>query len=535
MKKTRFTAIAAASLLAACLTVPMVASVPACAAASANTVTITGEIGDSHTYTVYQIFTGEVVSGELQKITFAGSNFSDFLSALKSDSTLGSDFTSASSEAAVAHILSGYTNDNASKAKAFAKFVASHSDLVKTIDTTYDSSTKSISLTADGYYLIVDNGSTATGAATSSYLLAQYDASAGAEIEVKSAAPTVDKQVQDETADAEEGATSGWGETADHAINETFQFKLTATIPADTDLDDYSTYKVVFNDTLSTGVTFESIESVTVGNTTVSVKSDTNTNGYDATTPSNGNWTLTINDITKYLGENNKLSAGTTVTVIYNAHLNGNAIVSKASTDASGTDDTNNNTVYLEYSNNPNSTGTGTTTTDTVWVFTYGVDNTKYKDSVATGNELAGAKFELYKGDTKVSLIKDGNNYRPTIGDEEGVKMESASDGTFNIIGLDAGTYTLKETDTPTGYNTCADITITIGATHSETTDGTKAIMALTDSTANMSNNIVNVSGSTLPSTGGMGTKLFYIGGGCMVGLAGIFLITKKRMGKKDN
>lgn len=129
-------------------------------------------------------------------------------------------------------------------------------------------------------------------------------------------------------------------------------------------------------------------------------------------------------------------------------------------------------------------------------------------------------------------MIYDANKaaYRPIGEGETGVEMKSAANGVFNIIGLYAGTYTLKETTTPDGYNKCEDIAITISATHKENANKTSADLTLTET--NGDNDIINNSGSTLPSTGGIGTTLFYLGGGCMVAVAGILLITKKRINK---
>ena len=111
------------------------------------------------------------------------------------------------------------------------------------------------------------------------------------------------------------------------------------------------------------------------------------------------------------------------VEVVYNAHLNENAIVSKSDVTDGDKDHVNNNKVYLEYSNNPDSTGTGTSQTgktpeDYVWAFTYGVDNTKYKNEALAGNELQNAGFRLYDaaGTTEIGLIFDTtkNAYRPS-------------------------------------------------------------------------------------------------------------------------
>ena len=138
----------------------------------------------------------------------------------------------------------------------------------------------------------------------------------------------------------------------------------------------------------------------------------------------------------------------------------------------------------------------------------------------------------MYKGENEVKLIKDNelDAYRPVKGEEVGEEMFSASGtGKFNIVGLDAGTYTLLETTTPSGYNTCEPITVIISATHTEKKEGTDATTDLTNS-KNMNNKVVNKKGSTLPSTGGMGTTIFYVVGSILVLGAAILLITKKRM-----
>ena len=104
--------------------------------------------------------------------------------------------------------------------------------------------------------------------------------------------------------------------------------------------------------------------------------------------------------------------------------------------------------------------------------------------------------------------------------------MKSATDGTFNVKGLDAGTYYLKETSTPTGFNTCPVTTVTIEANH------TGNQVTLSD-TSKLSYDIINKQGTTLPSTGGMGTTLFYVIGGGLMVAAIVLLVTKKRMENK--
>ena len=120
--------------------------------------------------------------------------------------------------------------------------------------------------------------------------------------------------------------------------------------------------------------------------------------------------------------------------------------------------------------------------------------------------------------------------------------------GIFKFIGLDDGKYTLRETTTPTGYNTMADLTLTIGATTANNqvwsgtaSDALSAIKLTMNSTnidgdvdkGNVEGSIINQKGSSLPSTGGIGTTMFYVGGGVLVAGAGVLLITKKRA-KKD-
>ena len=357
----------------------------------------------------------------------------------------------------------------------------------------------------------------------------------------KSAEPTVDKQVYDNNDGVQVGDNNGWGETADHMINKTFQFKLTATLATDVDYAQYPEYKVIFTDTMSKGITYESIDSIEVDGIPVQLGEDIRTTAVEGL-KTEGNqesvtWTITFDDLKKIDGVN--LVDGAVIEVIYNAHLNDEALVNNES----GTT-TNKNGVYLQYSNNPNASGEedveelGKTSTDYVWVFTYDVENTKYSDKVDPANILAGAGFTLYDGETAIQLYeKDGEFFvydadNAPAGVEVLTEITSQKDGTFNINGLDAGTYTLKETTVPTGYNKCEDITIVISATHSEDEDANSATTTLTKATKGMHNDIVNKNGTTLPETGGIGTTMFYVIGAILVVGAAVVMITKKRMSR---
>lgn len=498
-----------ASLL---LAMVMVLSMTITAFAEGTTYSITiNNSAEGHTYEAYQIFTGDLSKDTLSNIVW-GSGVSD------------TGKTALGDAAAKAETLK--TEDDA---KTFAKAVAPYLTTSAGSANTVTDGKYVISGLAAGYYLVKDKDSSLADKddAYTSYIL---KVAGDTTVFPKSAKPTVDKQVHDETADAEAEATDGWGESADHAINESFQFKLIANLPADTNFNAYEKYKVVFNDTMSEGVTFESIASVTVDGVPLTSEQ------YTATATdgqAGGSWTLTITDIKSIDGVN--LTNGADIVVIYNAHLNENAQVNHES----GTT-TNQNKVYLQYSNNPNASGEGDnelgkTPEDIVWVFTYEVDNTKV-DATNSINKtpLAGAGFRLYDstGTTEIGLIYDStiSAYRPVKSGETAVEMTSAdSTGVFNIKGLDAGTYVLKETTVPSGYNKCADTTVVINATHVEDASGSSATTTLS-SDSNVTNTIENKQGSTLPETGGMGTTIFYVIGAILVIGAGVVLITRKRM-----
>lgn len=501
----------------------------AMAAEGTHTVTIS-PAKSGHTYEAYQIFTGNLgTDGSLGNVVWGSGIDQSKLAAEGTDALIKNK-----DAATVSQNLAAKSSDP-TEAKAYATAFSgvlstTHTDSSDFVSTGVGSYT--ISGLSDGYYLIQDKAGTLNekNDAYTSFILKII----GADVTVapKSTQPTVDKKIQDETGDAEAGATEGWGNTADHDINESFQFKLDATIPAEANLADYKTYKVKFNDTMSKGVTFESIGSVTVnGNDGTAAKSWTLTGtDYDATTPATAedgtqSWSLTIDDVIAKC-EGIKIAQGFTVEVIYNAHLNEKATVN----DASGSTD-NENSVNLEYSNNPNAEGLGKTEDKTVYAFTFGITNKKVIDSV-DGDALAGAGFKLYTDEgctQEYKLVKDDTlgAYRPAKADETAVEMQSATDGTFPIKGLDAGTYYLKETTTPKGYTTAAVKTIKIDATHSINESGKPQVTLSSDST--LDNKIVDKKGSTLPSTGGMGTVLLYVAGIAVFVLAGATLVMALR------
>lgn len=472
--------------------------------------------GENHTYQVYQIFTGEMSTNEAKE---------KVLSNIKWGKN-GTGKTGDAVETSILTALESATGSDTKKLEVIKSYVNWKTDVFATLnhENSYAANVPA------GYYLVKDKDNTLNEKDEAYTTFLVNVVGADVELTPKSAKPSVDKFVQDEAADRDihSNDSNGWGKTADHAINESFKFKLTATLPQDVAFGAYSTYKVQFTDTMSEGVTFESIDSVTVDGHNVA-KTD-----YECTATAgqeSGEWTLTINDIKSIPDVN--LNDGAEIVVVYNAHLNEKAFVNHEDGAT-----TNENKVYLEYSNNPNASGSGEelgkTPTENVWVFTYEVDNKKVKAS--DYKPLAGAGFRLYRDDKcsqEIDLIYDATRgaYRPTKTGEKSEEMKSAEEtGIFNIIGLDAGVYYMRETTTPTGYNTCNDVTIVINASH----ESNKVTFTKSGENASTLKNIIeNNAGTTLPSTGGMGTTVFYVVGGGLMAVAVVLLVTKKRMENK--
>lgn len=519
-----------AALLAVALLCAM--AVPAFAASAKD---------QSHNFTAYQIFSGtnstdasDIALGNIQ--WGDGVNAEAFLTALKTDKTIGTDFTNIeSSDAAcarkVAAVVAEKYTDNSDKATIFARIA--YANKTSTFSAT---GSGSVYIKNAGYYLFVDTTAFDPSATDSVFGLALLKVAKNDSTvtpTVKAARPTVTKTVYDNDDGDQKGfsdTNADFGKSADHAINESFQFKLTAVIPANNNFGAYKQYKVIFHDSMSEGITFESLESVkiTSNGTTTDVTSSANKSIANGTAGP-VEWTLTIDDIKAGID----LTNGATVEVIYNAHLNEKAYVNTANGPT-----TNKNTVYLEYSNNPNAgseDSTGKTPEEAVYVFTYQITNTKYKNDVNDDNKLAGAKFRLYsdKGCTNEVKLYQGTDgfYYPITSGKTSVEMVSDANGAFNIKGLDAGVYYLHETVTPDGFNTCDDIKIVISASHRRTGDQSSKVEL--DNSVNMANNVINKTGATLPSTGGMGTTLFYVIGGGLMVAAVVLLVTKKRMENK--
>ena len=499
-----------ASLL---LALVMVFALATTAFAEETTYSITiNNSAKDHTYEAYQIFTGDLSGTTLSNIVW-GSGVSE------------AGQTALGDAAAKAETLKTEAD-----AKAFAKAVAPYLTTAAGSANTVTDGKYVISGLAAGYYLVKDQDGSLTGD-NDSYTEYIIQVVGNVTATPKSDVPEVQKKVKDIN-DSTDTTKTDWQDSADYDIGDSIPFQLKATL-AD-NVSSYTTYKVVFHDTLSKGLTYNNDAKVYIDGT--------ETNGFTvtATVNADGTTTLTVScDDVKALGAGNS----SVITVEYTVKLNENAVLGSAG---------NPNEVYLEYSNNPNKSEkgnneTGETPKDVVIVFTY---KTIINKVDSENKPLTGAAFKL----EKLIKGKDGAADTWTTVKEFTVDETTTS---FTFSGLDDGQYKLTETKTPAGYNTIDPIYFVIEATHDETADAPtlKTLNAyLTDANGNkqtemkdgesvnidlgtvdltagsITTTVVNKSGSELPSTGGIGTTIFYVLGGVLVLAAVVLLVTKKRM-----
>lgn len=535
-------------LLAALLAVAMVCAmaIPAFAFESWET---EEDLNKNHDYIAFQIFKGVISKDNptLSDVTW-GSHITDpaaFLEQLKNDSTIGAQFrsiddTDATDAATVQKVLAVISqwDDSDANSIAFARFVCHYLYSKGDPKSSIVGGGGAIKIPEPGYYLIVDNIDFSNGDyyhAYNSFLLVNdtHQGEYNVIINHKVVKPTVEKKVYDNFDNQDGTSTGDFGSSADHAINEKFQFQLIAKLPAGRDegraYDYYKEYAVLFNDTLSEGITYDKLDSVVINSNGHTYDITNDTSKYTITESQNS-FVVKIPDV-KTCAEGLDLNDGATITVTYTAHLNDKAYVN-----TEGGSTSNINKVYLTYSNNPkDESSVGQTPESTpVYVYTYQLNNTKHQDT-KDGLALAGAGFRLYSDEAchdedeiKLKMNDDGTYSRDFSTEGKGVEMISGQDGQFNVKDLDAGTYYLKETKTPDGYSACKVIPVTIKADHSRNDQ-------VNLEGSNLTNDIVNIKagGITLPSTGGIGTTIFYVVGGGLMVAAIVLLVTKKRMENK--
>ena len=474
-------------------------------------------------------------------------------------------------------------SNGAAFAKEIMKWILENTTIVETTHTTATTTagTTVIDNLAYGYYVVYPLGATDTSTAPGNETVKSVASlvsvtGVDATVNMKSNYPTVDKKIipaqsgsgitvgaivdgswegnhqlelDDENDPEDTIAPHGAADekkAGDFGIGDTVTYQLTSKVP---DMTGYTSYTFKFTDTLSKGLDLKAILSVKVGSTELKAgKTGANTYAlsYDKT---NRILTVTLNDFYNFYKDH----VGETITVVYTATLNKDAVIGM---------NPNTNKAVVEYSNDPKSDGTGTSEPSIVKVHTFDFTIFKYylKDQKNQNDKtaLAGAEFELYKANTegtaadtnaKINIIDENNGvYRQATPEEASAagftsaKIVSDDDGKVLVKGLKAGTYYLKETKAPDGYNKLlSDIKIEITAKYNDATgelESYSVIYTYNGNSTTVTNNdkatspevpVENKTGAQLPSTGSKGALMVTLAGIVLFGV----LTASKAFGKK--
>ena len=550
---------------------------------AAETYTLTiAQAAPGHVYDVYQIFVGDLVAGEqgsnpiLSNITWGSAIVCDpdpdttgeageydyasaLVAALKSDAEVLSYVSGGTTvETSLAQVFADVANDSGAAAavaevlgsgvpgvvvERFAQVVGeavyadgvfqSHQHLGSAVGTAAYSEANgnySISGLDAGYYLVKDREGSQNGTAGfhTEYILQVVQS---VTVQVKGDTVSVTKKVSD-ALDGEFGKMVSVGST------DRIYYQWTGTLPEN--LASYTTYAYRFTDTLPQGIAFNRFESICILDedgdvvfTLLDLNDDNTANdvlpqGISAVMPmalGDDQITLAFDNV-RSCYEN--LSADHQVQVCYSAAVTAEAPAGTAMTGS----------VYLEYSNNPNGEGMGKTVEDFTHAFTFDLRVDKYE----TNNEskkLAGVTFYLYRieeGAMQYAQVTGGAVSGWTADRTAATVLTTDAAGAINVTGLVAGTYYWEELSTLPGYNLLtAPVSVQISATYAgtDTLQATANVEYRVDNVPQGANAVVgipNSQGSVLPSTGGMGTMLFYTLGGILAVCTVVVLITRKRL-----
>lgn len=508
-------ALLAAFALVLAMAVPAFADKATCSITAPN---------NGHTYEVYQIFTGTLSEDNGTKVL---SDIKWGKNGINKDTavTVGESVP----ETVLKEITDVATKSDSEKLAVIEKYV----DLTasKTFTTVNSGSTQNVPA---GYYLIKDTDNSYDNQ-HDAYTQFIAEVAGNVSFQPKTDYPTVEKKVQEnsKTNDTTGDYGEKYNDVADYSIGDAVPFKLIGSIP---DMSQYSTYKYTFHDTLAKSLKAPA-------GTDVKVYMSSNKAGSDKQDITS-NFTVTVSGQEITVHTNNlktitDISANKYILVEYSAVLNSNAAINKEN--VTGTDNGNINKVYLTYSNNPrNESEAGRTPEDTVIVFTYKIEATKVDGETKKG--LEGVTFRIYKmiGDENwYAQVEDGklNGWVKTANNN--CVLTSGKDGKFSLAGLDDGTYFIEEITPLPGYNSIDPVEIQVNGNTNNGQSGNGATSELTSVTFTVGETtenaitIVNNAGTTLPSTGGMGTTVFYVVGGGLMAVAVVLLVTKKRMENK--
>lgn len=553
-----------------------VASAPSTPTTNSGSIEISN-VKEGHTYEAYQIFKGTLFEGVLSNIDWGdgvvetkdGKNLIDEIKNISVGNK--KPFENCISASGVAKELAKTQDKDAEITMKFASVVGEFlADAAQGSTNTFEDGKYKISDVPAGYYLVKDKDDSLNEKddAYTRYIVEVLGNKTN--IAPKSSKPAVEKKVLENVKTVsgkpvnDPKTNEKWNDVADYNIGDAVPFKLYGKLPSATEYAQYDAYYYEFEDTL--GTQFDMPKSVTIKVDGVAVEDQ----------PMNSDIITTIDSTTHKINvviENIKEIApnGTeTITVEYTAVLNKTANIGLPGQI---------NAVDLVYSNNPNEKYTpsktpdkpekpgtpedetpdtpdtpkdeGKTPEDKVIVFTYELDTTKVSKDDNT-KKLQGAEFKMKNTDNKYAKVDENGIFEGWVDEADASTLTSDANGKFIVKGIDDGTYTLIETKAPAGYDTpqgkAAEFEVALKAetVNNQTWhdfDPKKALTKLDLNSAEQDATshgvaqmqIENGKGSTLPSTGGIGTTIFYLGGGAMVAVAGVFLITKKRMGKSEN
>lgn len=388
----------------------------------------------------------------------------------------------------------------------------------------------------DGYYLFVSDGLT-NEAKPNTGTSPIFAIVGGKPVTVteKTSIPTVNKKVKDD------GPNSNWADKADSQMGQNVNYQLTGTV-AD-NVASFSAYKYEFYDELSAGLTAdEDSIKVYAGTDRGTAKEIEAGNNYTADVTADeatGKSTLTVKftDLKTAVAD---LSAQTKIYVEYTAKLD----PQKAADIVVGGNG-NENTVTLVYSNNPMEEGTGTSVPDTVRDYTYALKLVK-EDSANDAIKLEGVKFSIQATDPDDSNSKDLYVQEDgSLGSNEH-EFATNKNGEINVKGLDAGTYTVKETHALNDYNTLPKFTFTISASDLNQDEGNNTLTvtatkgesdlvldpAVNSGTVTLT--VKNKKGSGLPLTGLNGVTFTWIAGGAVLCIGVAHLIRSRKQAEES-
>lgn len=485
------------------------------------TVTINNATG---TYAIYQVFTGDLTENESGSKTLSnvkwGSGVTKFSYKINAQGDASDDATQ------IAEYLAEQSDDS-SVAKDFAKKAIDKKGTASAT-VTASNGTAVFNGLAAGYY-VVENTSVDNTESYTEYILQVVG---NAEVNNKADVPSSYKKVKDIN-DSTETTATNWQDSADYDIGDTIPFKLTGTVASN--YDDYTTYYYAFHDVESQGLTFNKDSVVVkVGDTTVDKQYYTVQEGTE-TSATKCTFEVVFSDLKQIVNASGEklVTKDSTITVEYTSTLNEEAVIGSEG---------NPNTMHLEFSNNPNADQggtTGTTPDDTVIVFTYKLVINKVDQD---GKALTGADFKLEKRSADNNWVEVDSS-KKSISDYKDPDDDSkvTKNCVFTFKGLDDGVYRITETTTPSGFNTIEPITFTVTAIHTIEADaptlnsltgaaGTGTIeFTSNEQDGSLSINIVNKEGTVLPSTGGIGTTVFYVVGAILMIGAGVVLVSRRR------